>query len=175
MQRIVDELYEWTARRMMDAKENDSRAAEMLLKRCAYHALNFSAPFIVMRHWGELHEDGHFWCGDFKTDETDWRLAELIVNMQYACQRYFFGAMVEAYFDDQLKEDTANVMHTEKTVEAFERLPEAFTIFDVVHCFRSSSNGVARMQIYRLLKDGMIEKDGMTRVNGESKTVYRKK
>ena len=50
VQKIVDELYEWTARRMMDAAENNSKADEMLLKRCAYHGLNFSAPFIVMRH-----------------------------------------------------------------------------------------------------------------------------
>ena len=48
--KIVDELYDWTARRMEDAKENDSKADEMLLKRCAYHGLNFAAPFIAMRH-----------------------------------------------------------------------------------------------------------------------------
>ena len=54
VQKIVDELYEWTARRMEDAKENESKADEMLLKRCAYHGLNFSAPFIVMRHWISL-------------------------------------------------------------------------------------------------------------------------
>ena len=46
LDKIVDELYDWTARRMMDARDNDSRADEMLLKRCAYHGLNFSAPFI---------------------------------------------------------------------------------------------------------------------------------
>ena len=45
VQKIVDELYDWTARRMADAEENDSKADEMLLKRCAYHGLNFSAPF----------------------------------------------------------------------------------------------------------------------------------
>ena len=43
VQKIVDELYDWTARRMEDARENDSRADEMLLKRCAYHGLNFAA------------------------------------------------------------------------------------------------------------------------------------
>ena len=41
LDKIVDELYDWTARRMMDAKENNSKADEMLLKRCAYHGLNF--------------------------------------------------------------------------------------------------------------------------------------
>ena len=75
VQKIVDELYEWTARRMADAKENDSKAEEMLLKRCAYHGLNFAAPFIVMRHWADVHLDGSYWCGEFETDEADWRLA----------------------------------------------------------------------------------------------------
>ena len=42
VQKIVDELYDWTARRMADAEENESKADEMLLKRCAYHGLNFS-------------------------------------------------------------------------------------------------------------------------------------
>ena len=88
VQKIVDELYDWTARRMADAEENESKADEMLLKRCAYHGLNFAAPFIVMRHWDKMHQEGNYWCGEFETDEVDWRLAELIVNIQYACQRH---------------------------------------------------------------------------------------
>ena len=109
VQKIVDELYDWTARRMADAEENESKADEMLLKRCAYHGLNFAAPFIVMRHWDKMHQDGNYWCGEFETDDTDWRLAELIVNIQYACQRHYFGAMAEAYFDNKLKDASVNV------------------------------------------------------------------
>ena len=101
VQKLVDELYEWTSRRMADAKENDSKADEMLLKRCAYHGLNFAAPFIVMRHWDKMHQEGNYWCGAFETDEVDWKLAELIVNIQYACQRHYFGAMAENYFDNK--------------------------------------------------------------------------
>ena len=70
VQKIVDELYDWTARRMEDAKENESKADEMLLKRCAYHGLNFSAPFIVMRHWDQMKQDGSYWCGEFETDDV---------------------------------------------------------------------------------------------------------
>ncbi len=73
LQKIVDELYDWTARRMADAKENDSKADEMLLKRCAYHGLNFAAPFIVMRHWDSIHQEDNYWCGEFETDDVDWR------------------------------------------------------------------------------------------------------
>ena len=174
VQKIVDELYDWTARRMEDAKENDSRADEMLLKRCAYHGLNFSAPFIVMRHWDKMHQEGNFFCGAFETDETDWKLAELIVNIQFACQRYFFGAMAEAYFDNKNRDASVNVHRQQKTFEAFERLPEEFTVDDVVKCFTLNNIGAARKRVCRLLKDRLIEKSGEYCENGTTKARYMK-
>ena len=174
VQKIVDELYDWTARRMADAKENDSKADEMLLKRCAYHGLNFSAPFIVMRHWDELHQDGQFWCGEFTTDETDWKLAELIVNMQYACQRHYFGAMAEAYFDNKLRDATANVQRQQKTIEGFNRLPEVFTTDDVMRCFGLSSLNSSQLKIIRLIKDHYVEKAGSFTENSHRRWKFRK-
>ena len=158
VQKIVDELYDWTARRMEDAKENESKADEMLLKRCAYHGLNFSVPFIVMRHWDQMHQDGQYWCGEFETDEVDWRLAELLVNIQYACQRHYFGAMAEAYFDNKLKDASVNVQRRQKTLENFGRLPDEFTIDDVVRCFNLGSAGSARKKVTRLQRDHLVEK-----------------
>ena len=174
VQKIVDELFDWTERRMMDAKENESKADEMLLKRCAYHGLNFSAPFIVMRHWDKMHQDGQYWCGEFETDEVDWRLAELITNIQYACQRYYFDAMAEAYFDNKQKDASVNVMRRQKTFESFYRLPDEFTSADVMRCFNLSTEGAARMKIKRLLSDHLIEKLGDGRQAGNSKSSYRK-
>ena len=172
MDRIVDELYDWTARRMADAKENDSKADEMLLKRCAYHGLNYSVPFIVMRHWGELKKDGDYWYGKFETDEVDWRLAELITNIQYACQRHYFGAMAEAYFDNKLKDASVNVQRRQKTIEAFARLPEEFTNDDVMRCFNLSSDSSARTRTSRLLRDHLIEK--VRDEKGNAKALFRK-
>ena len=174
VQKIVDELYDWTARRMADAADNESKADEMLLKRCAYHGLNYAAPFIVMRHWDKMHQDGNYWCGEFETDEVDWKLAELIVNIQYACQRHYFGAMAEAYFDNQQKDASVNVQRKHKTYDDFNRLPDEFTIGDVVRCFRLSSESSARSKICRLQRDHLIEKmnDGRGR-KGED-TVYCK-
>ena len=174
VQKLVDELYDWTARRMADAEENDSKADEMLLKRCAYHGLNFSAPFIVMRHWGDLHQEGNYWCGTFETDEIDWRLAELIVNIQYACQRYYFGAMAEAYFDNKLKDASVNVQRRKKTYEGFDRLPDEFTIEDVVKCFKLNNNNAARARVLRLQKDRLVEKAGEFVDNGTTKAKYKK-
>ena len=174
VQKIVDELYDWTARRMEDAKENESKADEMLLKRCAYHGLNFAAPFIVMRHWANIHQDGDYWCGTFETDATDWKLAELITNIQYACQRHYFGAMAEAYFDNKLKDASVNVQRKQKTLEAFNRLPEEFTIDDVTRCFALKNNAAARSRVACLLKDHLAEKVDEYTDNRTHKAVYKK-
>jgi len=174
VQKIVDELYDWTARRMEDAKENDSKADEMLLKRCAYHGLNFAAPFIVMRHWDKMKQDGNYWCGEFETDEVDWKLAELIVNIQYACQRHYFGAMAENYFDNKLKDASVNVQRKQKTFEGFERLPEEFTSEDVMRCFNLKSSSAVYMRINRLQKDHLIEKTDEFVDGGTTKSRYRK-
>ena len=174
VQKIVDELYEWTARRMMDAKENDSKADEMLLKRCAYHGLNFAAPFIVMRHWDCMKQDGTYWCGEFETDEVDWKLAELIVNIQYACQRHYFGAMAETYFDNKLKDASVNLRRKQKTIEAFNRLPEEFTAEDIMRCFGLEGESSARGRARTLLADHLAVKTGDFKENGKVKTLYRK-
>ena len=172
VQKIVDELYDWTARRMADAAENNSKADEMLLKRCAYHGLNYAAPFIVMRHWDQMHQDGEYWCGEFETDEVDWKLAELIVNIQYACQRHYFGAMAEAYFDNKLKDASVNVQRRQKTFEAFVRLPEEFTNDDVMRCFNLSSSSSARAKVSRLIRDHLVEK--IREERGNAPALYHK-
>ena len=174
LSKIVDELYDWTARRMADAEENNSKADELLLKRCAYHGFNFAAPFIMMRHWCDLHQDGDYWCGDFDTDEVDWQLAELIVNIQYACQRHFFGAMAEHYFENQSREANVNVQRRQKTFDGFERLPEEFTSDDVIRVFSITTDAAARSKISRLQSDHLIEKVSDGRGNAIGKAVYRK-
>ena len=172
--KIVDELFDWTARRMADAEENNSKAEEMLLKRCAYHAINFSAPFIVMRHWGDMKQDGEYWYGEFETDDVDWKLAELIVNMQYACQRHYFLGMAEKYFDDQQRDVSVNAHRKSKTFEGFSRLPDEFVAEDVMTCFSLSKIATARMKIFRMLKDHLIEKVDEYVENGTTRAVYKK-
>ena len=112
----------------------------------AYHGVNFAAPFIIMRHWNELKKDGDFWCGAFGTDEIDQRLAELIVNIQFACQKHYFGAMAEKYFDDKTRDAAVNRQRQQKTIDAFNRLPEEFTYEDVMRCFSLVKANTARME-----------------------------
>ena len=174
VQKIVDELYDWTARRMADAEENESEAEEMLLKRCGYHGLNFAAPFIVMRHWDKMKQDGEYWCGEFDTDETDWRLAELITNIQYACQRYYFGAMAEHYFDNKLKEASVNVRRNTKTLDGFNRLPEVFAFDDIMRCFNLKTSSAVYMRVSRLTRDGLVERAREYWEDGKKRVQFRK-
>ena len=119
-----------------------------------------------------MHQDDNYWCGEFETDETDWKLAELIVTIQYACQRHYFGAMAEAYFDNKLKDASVNLQRKQKTFEGFDRLPEEFNYNDVMRCFNLSSESSARSKTSRLLCDHLIEKvsDG----RGQKMTLFRK-
>ncbi len=174
MQKIVDALFDWTERRMADAAYNDSKADEMLLKRCAYHGVNFAAPFIVMRHWNELKKDGEFWCGEFETDEIDWRLVELIVNIQYACQKHYFGAMAEKYFDDKTRDAAVNRQRQQKTVESYGRLPDEFTVDDVMRCFDLNSYAAARVRTSRFVKDGLAKKIDDSVKDGRRQALFQK-
>jgi hypothetical protein len=125
-----------------------------------------------MRHWDQLHQDGEYWCGEFETDEVDWKLAELIVNIQYASQRYYFEAMAEAYFDNKLRDASVNLQRKQKTFEGFDRLPQEFTNDDVMRCFNLGNLQSARSKTGRLIRDHLVEKIREERSN--TPALYRK-
>ena len=170
---LVKNLWEWTSRRMDDACEDDSKAEEMLCKRCAYHGLNYSAPYIVMRHWDQMHEDGNYWCGDITVDDKDWKLCELLTNIHHACQIHYFLGMAENYFDNQLAEAASTKTHRLKTVEGFNKLPKEFTVEDVMRCFNLKWEA-ARTKVKRLMSDHIVEKTGEYVENGTTKAKYTK-
>jgi hypothetical protein len=101
-------------------------------------------------------------------------LAELIVNIQYACQRHYFGALAEAYFDNKLRDASVNARRQQKTIEAFALLPEEFTVDDAMRCFSQSSDKATRVKIGRLIKDHLVEKVDEFVENGTTKARYRK-
>ena len=156
---LVKRLYEWTKNRMDDCREDDSEANELMLKRVPYHALNYSAPFIDMRHWDAMHQEGSYWEGKYEVDDTDWRLCELIARIQYAMQQHFFGVLAEKYFDDMNNDvQFTGKRHQKRSMEGYNRLPEVFTKEDVVSAFRYGNLNAANKKIERLLGDGFVEK-----------------
>ena len=169
---LVKRIYEWVKNRMADCAEDDSEANELMLKRVPYHALNFSAPYIDMRHYGELHQEGKFWEGEYEVDESDWKLCELMARIQYATQQHFFGVMAEKYFDDMNNDvQITGKRHQQKSVDGYNRLPKIFSLEDIKHCFGYDKDTAAYTKIRRLTYDGFAEKI----TSGDDKGKYRKK
>ena len=169
---ISDALHQWTARRMADAGDNDSKCEEDLIKRPCWHGINYALPFIIARHWDQMVEDnGKFKCGpDFKTDKYDIQLAVLIAKAQLAFQEHFFKAIGEKYYDNLATEQATNRQHQQKTLLAYRRLPEVFTSDDVKREYGYESVGSVCSRLKILQDDGMAQKIR----TGENKGKYRK-
>ena len=168
---LVKRLYDWTKNRMADCAEDDSEANELMLKRVPYHAINYSAPFIDMRHYGSLHQEGKFWEGTYEVDDVDWKLCELMARIQYATQQHFFGVMAEKYFDDMNNDvQITGKRHQQKSVDGYNRLPEVFTVEDVSKSFGYTNSNSINSKIRRLISDGLILKI----TKGENKDKFQK-
>ena len=172
---LVKKLYDWTSNRMADCEEDDSEANELMLKRVPYHALNYSVPFIDMRHYGSLHQEGKFREGTYEVDDTDWKLCELMARIQYATQQHFFGVLAENYFDDMNNDvQISGKRHQQKSVDGYNRLPDEFTKEDVDRCFGYKNEDSGYMKIKRLQESGMVVLLEEVMQNGRMRRRYRK-
>lgn len=170
---ISDALYHWTARRMEDAKENDSKCEEDMIKRPCWHGINYVLPFVVSRHWDKMVEDGgRYKCGeDFASDKFDVQLALLIAKAQLAFQEYYFKAIGEKHYDDQLSMESSGRTHQQKTWIGYRRLPNPFSSHDVDVSFGyEGKTGSICSKLKRLVDDGLAQKI----TKGEDKGKYRK-
>ena len=171
---ISDAIYQWTGRRMQDAKENDSKVEEDLLKRVGWHAMNYSLPFIVSRHWDQMEKDdnGFWYCGpNFTTDKYDRQLALLICKAQLAFQFYFFKGIAEQYYDNLENRQLTGKHYQGHTALAYSRLPSIFTREDVdrCYCYEGNKNSINSC-IKRLQDDGKAQRIRA----GQDKGKYRK-
>lgn len=149
---IVEEAWQWTAERMDVAAYNQDKADELLLKRVAYYGVCVTAPFLMMRHWQEWQD-----TKTFTVDDTDRRLARLVMDIQYRCQRHFFGAYAQAYFDNMERDRQANRQRVSKYDLSYQQLPMEFTLTDVMKQYGIRENA-ARTACHRLCRDGYIER-----------------
>ncbi len=149
---LVEEIWQWTRDHLLLAKIDQDKADELLIMRVGYYGIAIATPFILMRHWDEW-EKGK----SFTIDDQDKELCQLVLNIQYQTQHYFFGKYARQYFDNMNNEANTNRKRRGKTKIAFEHLPETFKIEDVESAFDTSKD-TAYVIVCRLKKDGLIEK-----------------
>ena len=148
---LNDETYDWQSSRMEIAEFNGDKADRTLLKRIPYYGIGISLPFILMRHWDEWLESR-----SLTMDERDKRLCRLAMEIQYKCQKFYFGEMAFNYFADQNKEFVQR-RRTTRYDECFRKLPDEFKTQQFVDCF-GTSQPTAWKAINRFVSEGIVEK-----------------
>ena len=152
---LVEHTYYWMADIMELAKMEQDRITAMLVKRVPYYGINVAAPFITMRHWEEWQQ-----TGTFKIDEKDKALCSVILEIQLYTQKKFFGGQAKTYYENKYAEEQNNkVNYYSKSDKLLESLPSEFTQEKLIEVANVSVE-VARVQIWRWVKDKKVEKTG---------------
>jgi hypothetical protein len=156
---LEEECYDWTKDRMEDAEYDNSKSDELMCKRVGYYGMNVSIPFVIMRHWDEWQEHG-----TISIDKTDRWFCRLIMQIQFACQRHYFGRFWDVYYEhehDQFSVVKKNVRHSHLTKERFALLPEVFTKADMVNILKVTQSNADKM-VTRWQQEGYLKPKGNT-------------
>ena len=150
---LVEHTWHWTDSKMDRAAFNNDKADEMLLKRCAYYGICISAPFIDMRHWGEREQ-----TGTYTIDDTDLALCDLVLDIHYRTQHFYYGELARNYFDEQQKDATLFRRRTTRYELCFQQLPTEFTTEQFAQTFNFANSRSAAKALNRLLEDKAVER-----------------
>ena len=108
-----------------------------------------------MLHWEEWQKS---WT--FKIDEKDKALCSVILEIQLYTQKKFFGGQAKAYYENKYADEQSNkVNYYSKSDRLLESLPNEFTQNKLIEVANVSVE-VARVQIWRWVKDKKVEKCG---------------
>lgn len=150
---LVEHAWYWTDDRMEIAAFNNDKADELLLKRCSANALSIAAPYVDMRHSEERLQQG-----SYEVDDTDKALLDVVLDIQYRTQHYYFGELAHNYFDEQMMEATKFRRRTDRYQQCFQLLPPVFSNTKFAEVFGFANAHSAAKSIDRLLKDKAIER-----------------
>lgn len=153
IRQLIVQAYNWTKDRMEIAKFNDDHADEMLIKRCCYYGIAMAVPFIDDRHKEELES-----TGTYKLDRTDLKLCQLVLDMQYRTQHYWFYELARNYFDNQSSGGYQDRQRRSKYDMCFERLPQEFSYeqFATIYGYTAEQEQSGRKMLSRLKQNGRV-------------------
>lgn len=151
---LVEHTHKWCDEHRAIAEFNDKDQAEwLLIKRVPYYGINVSAPYIDMRHWEEREQ-----TGTYAIDDTDRRLCDLVLDIQYRTQLHWFYGLHRKYYDDQMYNYSVQKRRTNKFLECFRKLPEEFSTDKFAEVFGYANNRSGQKTLERLIADKAIER-----------------
>ena len=150
---LVEHVHRWCDERRAIAEFNDDQADWLLIKRVPYYGINIAAPYVDMRHFEERER-----TGTYHIDDTDRRLVDLALDIQYRTQLHWFYDLHRKYYDDQLKEAANYRRRSNKFKDCFRLLPEEFTTEQFAQTFGYANPHSAQKTLQRLLDDKAIKR-----------------
>ena len=151
---LVEHVHKWCDERRAIAEFNDRDKADwLLIKRVPYYGINVSAPYIDMRHWEEREK-----TGTYTIDDTDRALCDLVLDIQYRTQIFWYYELHRAYYDNQLRDAAKQRRRTNKFQECFRVLPEEFTTEKFSEVFGYANNRAGQKTLQRLEEDKAIKR-----------------
>ena len=150
---LVEHVHKWCDDRRAIAEYNDDQADWLLIKRVPYYGLNISAPYIDMRHWEEREQ-----TGTYTPDDVDRSLVDLVLDIQYRTQHYWYYELHRLYYDNQLKDAAQQRRRTTKFQECFRLLPDEFTTEKFAQVFGYANNRAGQKTLQRLEDDKAIKR-----------------
>lgn len=151
---LVEHVHKWCDERRAIAVFNDKDKADwLLIKRVPYYGLNISAPYIDMRHWEEREK-----TGTYVIDDTDRALCDLVLDIQYRTQHFWYYELHRAYYDNLLKDAAQQRRRTNKFQECFRLLSDEFTTEKFTQVFGYANNRAGQKTLQRLEKDKAIKR-----------------
>lgn len=151
---LVEHVHKWCDERRAIAEFNDRDKADwLLIKRVPYYGVSITAPYIDMRHWQEREK-----TGTYTPDDVDLSFVDLVLDIQYRTQHYWYYELHRLYYDNQLKEAAKQCRRTNKFIECFRLLPEEFDTGMFAQTFGYANNRAGQKTLQRLEADKAIER-----------------
>ena len=151
---LVEHVHQWCDDRRAIAEFNDKDKADwLLIKRVPYYGISISAPYSDMRHWEEREQ-----TGTYTIDAQDLALCDLVLDIQYRTQHYWYYELHRQYYENQLRDAAQQRRRTSKFQECFRLLPDEFTTEQLSKTFGYANNRSAQKTMQRLEADKAIER-----------------
>lgn len=151
---LVEHVHKWCDDRRAIAEFNDKDKADwLLIKRVPYYGISISAPYIDIRHWDEREQ-----TGTYTIDENDLAFCDLILDIQYRTQIFWYYELHRQYYDNQLRDAAKQRRRTNKFQECFRLLPDEFTTEQFSNTFGYANNRAGQKTLQRLEDDKAIKR-----------------
>ena len=151
---LVEHVHKWCDERRAIAEFNDRDKADwLLIKRVPYYGISISAPYIDMRHWEEREK-----TGTYTPDDVDRSLVDLVLDIQYRTQHFWYYELHRLYYDNQLRDAAKRKRRTNKFQECFRMLPDEFTTEKFSQVFGYANNRAGQKTLQRLEDDKAIKR-----------------